>query len=153
MNVGKRLSGVVCRSAVAVQANVVGRVGQSNCAQTLLVRQFQSTSARTSKVTQNSWASERLLEIGEKLEEGEKIPPTQLSDEALYNPSPKVLKLADELLACNMVESNQVWRAIQVRNLHFTSCIPCSLSSNNSHLRFISATVGLLDGGLIFRRG
>ena len=77
-------------------------------------RLFRSSALAFSNVTQNSWAADRLTELGEALPAGKPIPPTQLSEEALYNPPEKILKLADELLACNMVESNQVWRIIQV---------------------------------------
>lgn len=78
-------------------------------------RLFTSTSISRTNATQNSWAVEWLEERGEKIPQGEEIPATELSDEALNNPSPKVLKLADEYLACNVIQSMQVWREIQVR--------------------------------------
>lgn len=77
-------------------------------------RQFASTPISRTNATQNSWAVEWLEEKGEKIPQGEEIPATELSDEALNNPSPKVLKLADEYLACNVIQSMQVWREIQV---------------------------------------
>jgi hypothetical protein len=67
-----------------------------------------------SKVNQDSWSAEFLEERGENLPEGTPVPATELSDEILYNPSPKVLKLADQYLACNVIEAMQVWAAIQV---------------------------------------
>lgn len=114
MQASKQLGTVICRTSSAVRSRIVASTVTAPKFSVSQIRFFKSTPKSMTKVTQNSWAVERLEELGEKLEPGDVIPPTELSDEILYNPSPKVLKLADELLACNMVESNQVWRTIQV---------------------------------------
>lgn len=77
-------------------------------------RSFQTSKFVQSKITQNSWAAERFAEMGVKLPEGETLPETRLSTEALYAPSDKVLKLSDEFLSLNMVECVQLMSEIQV---------------------------------------
>lgn len=78
-------------------------------------RGFKSTTHLQTRVTLNSWSADRLKELGEKIEEGEVLPHTHLTKELLYNPSPKVLRIGNELLACNMIESVQFMSVIQVR--------------------------------------
>lgn len=77
-------------------------------------RGFKSTTHLQTRVTLNSWSADRLKELGEKIEEGEVLPHTHLTKELLYNPSPKVLRIGNELLACNMIESVQFMSVIQV---------------------------------------
>lgn len=78
-------------------------------------RGFRSTTQLQTRVTLNSWSADRLKELGEKIEEGEVLPHTHLTKELLHNPSPKVLRIGNELLACNMIESVQFMHIIQVR--------------------------------------
>eukprot|EP00598_Pedospumella_elongata_P003479 CAMPEP_0184986028 /NCGR_PEP_ID=MMETSP1098-20130426/15314_1 /TAXON_ID=89044 /ORGANISM="Spumella elongata, Strain CCAP 955/1" /LENGTH=182 /DNA_ID=CAMNT_0027510181 /DNA_START=52 /DNA_END=597 /DNA_ORIENTATION=+ len=78
-------------------------------------RGFKSTTHLQTRVTLNSWSADRLKELGEKIEEGEVLPHTHLTKELLYNPSPKVLRIGNELLACNMIESVQFMSVIQNR--------------------------------------
>lgn len=78
-------------------------------------RGFRSTTQVQTRVTLNSWSAGRLQELGEKLEEGEIKEHTKLTQELLHNPSPKVLRIANELLACNMIESVQFMSVVQVQ--------------------------------------
>jgi len=86
-------------------------------------RGFKSTTHLQTRVTLNSWSADRLKELGEKIEEGEVLPHTHLTKELLYNPSPKVLRIGNELLACNMIESVQFMSVIQVCLESFLLCI------------------------------
>lgn len=113
MNASKRMLAVAGFKRISDQ-RVVTPIASNIVSSLSSIRSFQSSCSLRTKATQNSWAVEWLEERGEKIPQGEQIPPTQLTDEVLYNPSPKVLKLADEYLACNVIQSTQVWRAIQV---------------------------------------
>ena len=73
------------------------------------------------KITTNSWASERLQEKGETLE---KVPDQVefLSDETLVNPSDKVRRLCTDILSLNMVEVNQLLKALTVTFPYISIC-------------------------------
>ena len=77
-------------------------------------RGFRSSAQVQTRVTLNSWSATRLQELGEKLEEGASQEHMRVTNEMLHNPSAKVLRIANELLACNMIESVQVMSVIQV---------------------------------------
>jgi len=77
-------------------------------------RGFRSSAQVQTRVNLNSWSATRLQELGEKLEEGGSQEHIKVTKEMLYNPSAKVLRIANELLACNMIESVQVMSVIQV---------------------------------------
>ena len=79
-------------------------------------RGFRSTSQVQTRVTMNSWSSDILAGVGEKLEEGEVQPLTKLSPEVLTTPSPKVLRIGNEMLSLNMIESVQFMTIVQVVN-------------------------------------
>ena len=67
-----------------------------------------------SKVTQNSWASERLEELGEQLESGEELPEVEGTEELLNSPPERVKELAEDVLSLNVIEVNQFIQYIQV---------------------------------------
>jgi hypothetical protein len=79
----------------------------------LQLRTFRST-AFSRKLTENSWAAERLEELGEKLEP-EELPATRITKELLNDPSAEVTKLAEEILSLNILEVQQLLKAVQVR--------------------------------------
>lgn len=64
-------------------------------------------------ISTNSWASERLQEKGEKLEKSSSAT-SFISDESLSNPSAKIKNLSNEILSLNMVEVNQLLKALTV---------------------------------------
>ena len=65
-------------------------------------------------VNDNSWASDRLKELGEKIEPGPEQTLTEATEELLHSPSPKVQQLIDQILSLNMIEVNQLVTSIQV---------------------------------------
>ena len=67
-------------------------------------------------VTESSWAAEKLTANGEKLEKGPEMSEILLTEALFDNPSEKVKKLTDEVLALNVIEVNQLLRRLQVRN-------------------------------------
>ena len=69
------------------------------------------------KIDSNSWAAERLLAIGEKLEQGPTLPLTEATDELLMNPSQNIKDLANEIISLNVLEINQLLKAVQVSSL------------------------------------
>ena len=75
------------------------------------INQFSSRSMVT--ITTNSWASERLVEQGEKLQVVNNSVQL-LSEETLLKPTEKVTKLSDEILALNMIEVNQLLKVLTV---------------------------------------
>eukprot|EP00600_Ochromonadales_sp_CCMP1393_P001761 CAMPEP_0174987854 /NCGR_PEP_ID=MMETSP0004_2-20121128/19788_1 /TAXON_ID=420556 /ORGANISM="Ochromonas sp., Strain CCMP1393" /LENGTH=205 /DNA_ID=CAMNT_0016240979 /DNA_START=5 /DNA_END=623 /DNA_ORIENTATION=+ len=82
---------------------------------TAQLRGYRSTAIYSeTKITENSWAADRLEELGEKLEP-EELPMTRLTEEALYEPSEKTAKLAEEVLALNLLEINQFMKIIERR--------------------------------------
>ena len=76
------------------------------------INQFSSRSMVT--ITTNSWASERLVEQGEKLQVVNNNSVQLLSEETLLKPTEKVTKLSDEILALNMIEVNQLLKVLTV---------------------------------------
>jgi hypothetical protein len=66
------------------------------------------------KLTENSWAAERFEELGEKLEP-EELPVTRMTKELLNTPTEAVTKLAEEILSLNIMEVQQLLKAVQVR--------------------------------------
>ena len=75
------------------------------------INQFSSRSMVT--IATNSWASERLVEQGEKLQVVNNSVQL-LSEETLLKPTEKVTKLSDEILALNMIEVNQLLKVLTV---------------------------------------
>ena len=65
-------------------------------------------------VNDNSWAADKLRELGEKVEAEPELPLIEATEELLSKPSPRVLKLLDEILSLNMLEVNQLVSGIQV---------------------------------------
>ena len=76
------------------------------------INHFSSRSMVT--ITTNSWASERLVEQGEKLQVVNNNSVQLLSEETLLKPTEKVTKLSDEILALNMIEVNQLLKVLTV---------------------------------------
>jgi len=66
------------------------------------------------KLTENSWAAERFEELGEKLEP-EELPVTRMTKELLNTPTEAVTKLAEEILSLNIMEVQQLLKAVQRR--------------------------------------
>lgn len=73
-----------------------------------------SYSSRHSKVTNQSWAADRLEDMGEKLESADPPPLVEGTDELLSSPPQHVVKLVDEVLSLNVLEINQLLTLIQV---------------------------------------
>ncbi len=69
------------------------------------------------KIDSNSWAADRLLAIGEKLEPGPSLPLTEATDELLMNPPQNIKELADDIISLNVLEINQLLKAVQVQYL------------------------------------
>jgi hypothetical protein len=69
------------------------------------------------EIKENSWAQEGLLQKGEKLAplSKEDLELIECTRELYDNPSPKVKRMADEVLSLNVLEVNQLLQLIQVR--------------------------------------
>jgi hypothetical protein len=67
----------------------------------------------------NSWAAKALSGKGEKLTISEMEPLLVISNDILKKPSDKVIRLADEILGLNSLESLALFRGIQVNSLQF----------------------------------
>lgn len=78
-----------------------------------------ASGSRRHNVTDASWAADKLRAQGEKLENGAEMAEVLVTEELFDNPSEKVIKLTDEVLALNVIEVNQLLRRIQVSPLPF----------------------------------
>jgi len=65
-------------------------------------------------VTTNSWAADRLEEIGAKIEKEEQKPDFIFEEKMLYEPTDKVTKLGDALLKLTAIEYAQVTTILEV---------------------------------------
>lgn len=77
-------------------------------------RRFSTSKEIEFIVTNNSWASEKLIAAGEDLPIGEKILNNELTKEILYQPTAKVNIVLNNVLSLNFLEMNQLVRALQV---------------------------------------
>lgn len=65
-------------------------------------------------VNQNSWASARLKEIGEKVEFAEPLPLVLVTEEVLFNPPPKILNLVEMCVSFNQYEVKEMTERLGV---------------------------------------
>jgi hypothetical protein len=82
------------------------------------IRNFSIRSSSDNKedfiIDENSWASDRLSELGEKVAPAPEEMPVEGTEELLLNPSEKVKSLIKQVLALNCIEINQLLKGLQV---------------------------------------
>jgi hypothetical protein len=77
---------------------------------------FQRTFTSVTGVTGDSWAAERLEDVGEAVAAGTGMS-MEVPEGIVNEPTAKTSKLAENILALNILEVNQLLRVIQVSTL------------------------------------
>lgn len=77
----------------------------------------KSSINRKTIITTHSWAADKLIAQGEKLEPGVNLEfPIEVTPEMIDKPSERVKEIANEYLSLDLLEINQLTRHLQVSN-------------------------------------
>lgn len=80
-------------------------------------RSFHNAVPVLTKIDDNSWAADRLIELGEELPKGEKLPLTEFTLKLAYTAPEKIQRIAEDVLSLNALEMHDLMNKLQVKCL------------------------------------